>query len=83
VLRRQERQTHPQDDSPELGSQWVFVAMDAETKLVPVYMQQRFAGSAKVKFLGGPGVNPSTTSLEWAKGLDEVRGISPSPFFIG
>jgi IS1 family transposase len=25
------------DDSPEMGSQWVFVAMDAETKLVPVY----------------------------------------------
>jgi IS1 family transposase len=24
-------------DSPELGDQWVFVAMDAETKLVPVY----------------------------------------------
>ncbi len=26
-----------QDDSPELGDQWVFVAMDEETKLVPVY----------------------------------------------
>jgi IS1 family transposase len=25
------------DDSSEMGSQWVFVAMDAETKLVPVY----------------------------------------------
>jgi IS1 family transposase len=25
------------DDSPEMGSQWVFVAMDADTKLVPVY----------------------------------------------
>src|SRR6266498_6043901 len=24
-------------DSPEMGSQWVFVAMDAETKLVPVF----------------------------------------------
>ncbi len=24
-------------DSPEMGSQWVFVAMDEETKLVPVY----------------------------------------------
>jgi IS1 family transposase len=24
-------------DSPELGDQWVFVAMDAETKLVPVF----------------------------------------------
>jgi len=26
-----------EEDSPELGDQWVFVAMDAETKLVPVY----------------------------------------------
>ena len=26
-----------ESDSPELGSQWVFVAMDEETKLVPVY----------------------------------------------
>jgi IS1 family transposase len=25
------------DDSPEIGDQWVFVAMDEETKLVPVY----------------------------------------------
>jgi IS1 family transposase len=25
------------DDSPELGDQWVFVAMDAETKLIPVF----------------------------------------------
>jgi IS1 family transposase len=25
------------DDSPELGDQWVFVAMDAETKLVPSF----------------------------------------------
>jgi IS1 family transposase len=25
------------DDSPEIGDQWVFVAMDAETKLVPVF----------------------------------------------
>jgi len=26
-----------QDDSPEAGDQWVFVAMDEETKLVPVF----------------------------------------------
>jgi hypothetical protein len=24
-------------DSPEVGDQWVFVAMDAQTKLVPVH----------------------------------------------
>src|SRR5271155_3289532 len=26
-----------EDDSPEMGSQWVFVAMDEETKLIPHY----------------------------------------------
>jgi IS1 family transposase len=26
------------DDSPEIGDQWVFVAMDAETKLVPSFV---------------------------------------------
>jgi IS1 family transposase len=26
------------DDSPEIGSQWVFVAMDAETKLIPTFV---------------------------------------------
>ncbi len=32
------KQLHVRDyDSPELGDQWVFVAMDEETKLVPVY----------------------------------------------
>jgi IS1 family transposase len=32
------KQRHCHDyDSPELGDQWVFVAMDEETKLVPVY----------------------------------------------
>jgi len=25
------------DDSPELGDQWVFVALDAESKLVPCF----------------------------------------------
>ncbi len=32
------KQRHVRDmDSPEMGDQWVFVAMDAETKLVPVF----------------------------------------------
>jgi IS1 family transposase len=33
---KKDRHIH-KGDSPEMGSQWVFVAMDAETKLVPVY----------------------------------------------
>jgi len=33
---KKDRHIH-RDDSPEMGSQWVFVAMDADTKLVPVY----------------------------------------------
>ena len=31
------KQKHVRDDNPETGDQWVFVAMDAETKLVPVF----------------------------------------------
>jgi IS1 family transposase len=33
---KKQRHVHD-DDSPEVGDQWVFVAMDAETKLVPVF----------------------------------------------
>jgi IS1 family transposase len=33
---KKDRHIH-KGDSPEMGSQWVFVAMDADTKLVPVY----------------------------------------------
>lgn len=33
---KKQRRIH-KDDSPELGDQWVFVAMDEETKLVPAY----------------------------------------------
>jgi IS1 family transposase len=29
------------DDSPEIGDQWVFVAMDAENKIVPTYFVGR------------------------------------------
>ena len=33
---KKQKQLRP-DDSPEIGDQWVFVAMDAETKLVPTF----------------------------------------------
>ncbi len=36
-LRWQEARRVRPDDSPEVGDQWVFVAMDADTKLVPVH----------------------------------------------
>ena len=34
---KKQRHVRKDVDSPEVGDQWVFVAMDAETKLVPVY----------------------------------------------
>src|SRR5438128_8709843 len=38
LLERGRKQRRIRDgDSPELGDQWVFVAMDAETKLIPVF----------------------------------------------
>jgi len=36
---RRKKQRHARfDESPEVGDQWVFVAMDAETKLVPTFV---------------------------------------------
>ena len=40
-IRRQETSTVRKDDSPEIGDQWVFVAIDEETKLVPVLPSQQ------------------------------------------
>src|SRR5258708_21041501 len=41
------------DDSPEMGSQWVFVAMDEETKLVPHYEIGKRTKAATEEFLYG------------------------------
>jgi transposase-like protein len=42
-----------QGDSPELGSQWVFVAIDAETKLVASYLVGQRLQRDTAKFLNG------------------------------
>jgi IS1 family transposase len=34
---KKDRHVRKGEDSPEMGSQWVFVAVDEETKLVPIY----------------------------------------------
>jgi IS1 family transposase len=42
----------PKDErSPEIGSQWVFVAMDEETKLVPCYLIGKRSRETTIAFL--------------------------------
>lgn len=40
-------------DSPEFGDQWVFVALDEETKLVPYYQVSKRTREATIQFLWG------------------------------
>lgn len=42
-----------EDDSPEMGSQWVFVAMDEETKLIPHYEIGKRTKETTEEFLYG------------------------------
>lgn len=35
---KKQRQLKPEDDRTRLGDQWTFVAIDAETKLIPSYL---------------------------------------------
>src|SRR5208282_6890837 len=39
------------EDSPELGDQWVFIALDEETKLVPHYQVSKRTREATIQFL--------------------------------
>ncbi|MGA2337399.1 MAG: IS1 family transposase [Terriglobales bacterium] len=41
------------EDSPELGDQWVFIALDEETKLVPYYQVSKRTREAPIQFLWG------------------------------
>jgi IS1 family transposase len=41
------------DDPPEMGSQWVFVAMDEETKLVPYFEIGKRTKETTIQFLTG------------------------------
>src|SRR5260370_14372233 len=47
---KKERQIS-QDDSPDLGNQWVFVAIDAETKLVPSFTVGKRTRETTYRFL--------------------------------
>lgn len=40
-------------DSPEFGDQWVFIALDEETKLVPYYQVSKRTREATIQFLWG------------------------------
>ena len=40
-------------DSPEFGDQWVFVALDEETKLIPYYQVSKRTREATIQFLWG------------------------------
>lgn len=42
-----------QGDSPDMGSQWVFVAMDEETKLIPIYTVGKRTKETTEEFLFG------------------------------
>jgi IS1 family transposase/transposase-like protein len=41
------------EDSPELGSQWIFVALDAETKLIPYFEIGKRTKETTLQFLNG------------------------------
>src|ERR1022692_2813955 len=40
-------------DSPEVGDQWVFVALEEETKLIPYYRVSKRTREATIEFLWG------------------------------
>jgi IS1 family transposase len=48
---KKQRHLKETDDLEELGDQWVFVAIDAETKLIPVYLVGKRTGACAQTFL--------------------------------
>jgi IS1 family transposase len=50
---KKDRHVRKDEDSPEMGSQWVFVAMDEETKLVPIYTVGKRTKETTEEFLYG------------------------------
>ena len=49
---KHERRLTPEEKlNPELGDQYIFVALDAETKLVPTYLVGKRDGEAALKFM--------------------------------
>jgi IS1 family transposase/transposase-like protein len=52
------------DDSPELGSQWIFVALDEKTKLVPYFEIGKRTKETTLQFLNG---------LRWTLSEDHLQ----------
>lgn len=51
VAKKQKQLRHDEVDNPRLGDQYVFVAIDAETKLVPAYRVGKRTGRLATSFL--------------------------------
>lgn len=49
---KKQRQLQPGDDKRRVGDQWTFVAIDAETKLVPAYLVGKRSGHMAKLFIG-------------------------------
>lgn len=51
VAKKQAQLTTGERDNPELGDQYVFVALDAETKLIPTFLVGKRDGQTAVQFM--------------------------------
>jgi IS1 family transposase len=51
VQKKQAQLTEEERDNPELGDQYVFVAIDAETKLIPTFLVGKRDGQTALQFL--------------------------------
>src|SRR3970040_434960 len=50
VGRKERRLTHEERATEEMGDQWVFVALDAESKLVPTFTVGKRDGETALRF---------------------------------
>ena len=51
VRKKQAQLTENERNNPELGDQYVFVAIDAETKLIPTFLIGKRDGQTSLQFL--------------------------------
>ena len=51
VQKKQAQLTEGERENPELGDQYVFVAIDAETKLVPTFLVGKRSGQTALQFM--------------------------------
>jgi len=49
---KKQRHVKPTDNNIQVGDQWTFVAMDADTKLVPSYLVGKRTGGCASRFIG-------------------------------